>query len=392
MPEEKTSRELIIQYFTMVRELVRAIFTIPSGVDGTTPEEWDPLLSQTGDVGSEEEKWARHVIIVVKLIGRYLRLVYQWIIHLRNLCENLKLPQKAREAIFTKSADPLTYLEDQKLDVEYLHWIITNTTSELANLIGQTEELAAEFPEFEESIGILKSKHLPVAKLIRKNWSSEQRKNIWENFHRILASAYKSTDTQEVKQHLVEYITNFQHLVTSLPFFIGYEEGIREFQPRKFEQRLRLFDKFEKLIQDLEKIIEIRSVAYDLFIQHEETLVAAMFPKGKNTTAWRSEFLTHPEIPAKEFIPKQFDRGHLLVAVMQGLANIRNSNDLIMEALSIFQKLQDLLSYLNSEELNQFFMADAKRASLFFKYREKLITTLENLQRQLKARKENVVS
>jgi len=392
MPKVNTIRELIAQYFTMVRELVRAIFTIASGVEGTTPEEWEPLLRQTGDVGSEEAKWARHVITIVKLIGRYLRLIHQWIIHLRNLCNNLKLSEQSREAIVSQSADPMTFLEKNELDIEYLHWIITNTTTELANLIGQTEELAEEFPKFKKSVGILKSKHLLVADLIIKSWSEEQRESIWEDFHHNLASAYRAADTHKVKQHLAKYITHFARLVSTMPFFLGYEDGVKEFHSRKFEQRLRLFDKFEKLIKDLEKILEIRSIAYTLFIQHEEALVAAMLPEGEDVIAWRSEFLAHPERPATDYIPDKFDRGRLLVAVMQGLTNIRHTNDHVTEALSLFNKMQDLISYLNSEELNQFFTADAKRAGLFFKYREQLIATLEELQKKLGAQKEDFVS
>ena len=383
-------RGLVVEYFSIVRDLIRGVFTITTGV-GTTPDVWEAVLREPGSVAEIETEWIRHVTKVMAIIGRYIRLVQQWREHVVHLCHNLHLTKEQRMSILYKPMDAMTFLAEKDLDADYMRWVAADATAELNNLIERTWEFLGELPPFLERVRTLQIRQLRAIEVLMERWTEEEREHRLEKFHRALARAYNAKDEEEIKRHLASYLACFSQVMSTLPIFVGEDDKSILYHSDELDQRLGSLGTLEQLARKMERFVEMRAETYDLFVRHEEAMAKGMLPPGSDFMEWRRDFLTHPEVPTEKFIPTQFDRGRLLLGAVQSLAYLTDVSERISAALSLIIEVENLLIYLQSDSLNNFLSAERERANLFFKYAGKLAALLEEIQLRLRSVDEAVV-
>jgi hypothetical protein len=384
--EQYQLRELLAEYLSNVRGLVNKIFSIVTGVEGTTPDSWTKVLRKPGDLVALEMKWLRHIVTAVRVIGRYVRQLQRWRKHLDNFSSNLNLTEDQKNEVFFKGIDAIIFLEEKDFSFDYLSWVIADAMTELAQLVDQSEEVASGVPRLLEGAKELESEYLVAAVNIAKNMPKDFRNSIYETLHEALAKAYETQNLQEAKRWIANYLSSFSRLLKTIPFFIGTDLVPMAFETEGLEHKLDLFTSFSQWENIVEELVETREKIYNAYIQHEISVFNAILPSDTNIAKWLREFRTIPDQPVTRFLPDEFDRELILLGVSQAITYLLEVNERISAVKKMFADLNQVpfLKYLNSPRLEQFYAAEIDRIKLFSGYADNLLRMLHKIQLHLK--------
>lgn len=332
---------------------------------------WDRVLQEPGDVPILETEWLQHLVYLIRGAAGYVQQLKQWQNHLENICNNLRLTEKQIEAVLDHSASILPFMEDQKLDTDYLRWVVSDALTELTILVDQTEELARNAPRMVEAIEVLECEHLKSVPVILTALSQDSRQSFYRAFSQTLTNAYDTKDPHQIQQAIAKYFDLFAVIRATQPLLISSDDTPIKVNGPQLEQRIDLFAPIEEWGLKLSELLTLRAKVYDLFVKHEICILTTVVPKDTDIAGWRREFFTHPEPDVVNSFPDTIDFGLLRLGIRQSQEYLSELNQSIKTVQTIFSDdafLKPLLEYLRSQPLTKFYNAESKRVEVFLHY------------------------
>lgn len=387
MTEQQRLRELLLNYFQMVREFYDKVNS-PETFDRIQVIVPEDLVSRTSEplsirVARTEKQWIQRLLEAFTTINSLFSNLDRWRDWFLKLTKNLNLTDEDIYAFRKGPKSVLERLQSQKFDEGFVRLVVKNAASDFLENLSDTRNLLTELLQLRSFIELLESPELNTLETRLDRVSKVEHEEIVTQMQQTLAAVYNSPTYEDFLRNLADLLHMFGGWRLMLEIELPSLDNHKAMRESLAKARNRVKN-ISKLINAFRDFVEARNLADYYVRQAEFSIIRMMLTFEGNAEEWWRHFIEIQPRTIADIIPEPLDPHQLLIGVTHSLALLEDLDQRLLPQMpSIKTGIGELGKFLQSQTINKYSEIIRGRLDLWSEYGSQWVNHLTLLRKEL---------